>query len=145
MGGKQLGQQSCGKNCVICRRMYNKNSMVQGIRRTCTYDRTIGCRSFNVIYGIWCEKCNCVCYVGETGCVLYSRIANHLSTIRTSNTHFPVSAHFHSPGHSLDDMLVVGLERVWGKDAVSRRVREQRWVDLLGTNHFQGGLNVKKK
>ena len=142
------GTQNCGKNCVICRRMYSESPLIQGPAKSdCTFDRTIGCKSTNVIYGVYCKICKCVCYVGETGGNLYARLANHLSTIRTKSSaaEFPVAGHFNSPNHSLDEIMFVGLERVWKKDVIYRRLRERRWIDLLGTSRQQGGLNVKLK
>ena len=128
---------------MICRRMYRKTDKVRGLTGCCTYDRSIGCRTNNVIYGIVCEKCDVVCYVGETGGKLYTRVQNHLSSIRTGNTELDVGCHFNRGGHSLHDLSVVGLEKVWRSAVTYRRVREQRWVNLLGTNQEQGGLNKK--
>ena len=139
--------QNCGKSCVICKRTYASGELVQGPRHGCvtTYDRTIGCRSVNVVYGIWCNVCRCVCYVGETGGCLYTRIQNHLSSIRASNpaVSLPVRLHFLAPGHSIDDVWVVGLERVWSQDVEYRRSREKRWMNLLGTQGGKEGMNKR--
>ena len=144
-GGRK--KQNCGKECVICRRTYTDGDKVHGPRdgRVTTFDRTIGCRSVNVIYGIWCSACRYVCYVGETGGCLYTRIQNHLSSIRTSSpaVSLPVRHHFLAPGHSIDDVRVVGLERVWSHDVEYRRAREKRWMTLLGTQGVTGGLNKR--
>ena len=140
-------QGGCGKNCCICKLMYKQeDSPIQGPRTegTCTYDRTIGCKSRNVIYGIFCEVCNCVIYVGETGGPLYQRIQNHLSSIRCKRTGMEVAGHFNECGHRISNVKVVGLEKVWKNWVTYRRVREQRWMGLLGTYQGLGGLNKKK-
>ena len=139
-------QGDCGKNCCICKIMYKQQDRVQGpgAHGTCTYDRTIGCKSRNVIYGIFCEVCNCVVYVGETGGPLYQRIQNHLSSIRCSRTEMEVAGHFNEAGHNIGNVKVMGLEKVWKNWVTYRRVREQRWMGLLGTYQEQGGLNKKK-
>lgn len=141
------GTENCGKGCVICKRMYAESERVTGAKtkHVTTYDRTIGCRSVNVIYGIWCNVCRCVCYVGETGGCLYARIQNHLSSIRASNPAvvLPVRNHFCAAGHGIDDVRVIGLERVWRQNVEYRRARERRWMNLLGTNSAQGGLNKR--
>ena len=62
------------KNCVVCRRMFHEKDTVRGPLGTCTYDKSIGCLTNNVIYGIFCKKCDGVCYVGETGGKLYTRV-----------------------------------------------------------------------
>ena len=87
----------------------------------------------------------CVCYVGETGGCLYTRIQNHLSSIRADSPAvvLPVRSHFCAPGHSVSDVRVVGLERVWRPNVEYRRVRERRWMDLLGTNGAVHGLNKR--
>ena len=139
--------ESCGKECVICRRIYGDSERVVGARDGCvtTYDRTIGCKSANVIYGIWCDVCKYVCYVGETGGCLYTRVQNHLSSIRAVNPAvvLPVRSHFCAPGHNVSDVRVVGLERVWSQSVEYRRVRERRWMGLLGTNGTVGGFNKR--
>ena len=138
--------ESCGKGCVICCRMYDEREQVVGPQAgyVTTYDRTIGCKSANVIYGIWCDVCKCICYVGETGGCLYARVQNHLSSIRVDSptVSLPVRNHFHSPHHSINDVRVVGLERVWRNNVEYRRARERRWMNLLGT---QGGVNGLNK
>ena len=54
-----------------------------------------------------------------------------------------VARHFNGKGHALEDMRVIGLEKV-GKNWVAyRRVREQRWMGLLGTHQCSGGLKRK--
>ena len=137
--------ENCGKECVICKRMYADSDLVAGAQEehVTTYDRTIGCRSVNVVYGIWCDVCKYVCYVGETGDCLYTRVQNHLSSIRAVNPaiELPVRSHFCAPGHGVGDVRVVGLERVWSQNVEYRRIRERRWMNLLGTNGAVGGLN----
>ena len=147
MRGEPAGVQNCGKECVICRRMYISSDRIHGPNQAkghCTFDKTIGCRSTNVIYGIWCNVCDCVCYVGETGGTLYVRLSNHLSTIRTKKTsqEYPVSIHFNSADHSIDNVKIIGLERVWSTDVNYRREREKRWMGLLKTSQQDGGLNI---
>ena len=140
-------QGNCGKNCVICKVMYRQKDRITGpggeTKTTCTYDKTIGCKSRNVVYGVFCEVCDCIVYVGETGGILYQRVQNHLSTIRCGRTEMEVAAHFSGAGHSLSSAKFVGLEKVWRAWVTYRRVREQRWVNLLGTHRNNGGLNKK--
>ena len=111
----------------------------------CTYDRTIGCRSRNVVYGVMCRACECVVYVGETGGVLYQRVQNHLSSIRCRRMEMEVAAHFNAGGHFITDASFIGLEKVWKNWVTYRRVREQRWVELLGTYHKNGSGGLNKK
>ena len=148
-GRGERGREDCKKNCVICQKTYGGEGKekVEGPNGKCTYDGTIGCRSSNIIYGIWCAKCQTVCYVGETGDTLYTRAQNHLSSIRVPNPTIclPVRLHFREDGHSIDDAWVVGLERVWERNVEYRRAREKRWIGLLGTGRMAGGMNKKCK
>ena len=141
--GEQTGH--CGKNCSVCKVMYSETDKVTGPgkKEACTYDRTIGCKSRNVVYGIVCGACKCVVYVGETGGLLYQRVQNHLSTIRCKRNEMDVAAHFNGAGHQITDAKFVGLEKVWRSWTTYRRVREQRWVGLFGTHQGEGGLNKK--
>ena len=138
-------QGSCQKNCRVCKVAYAGTDKVAGPGRKvmCTYDRTIGCRSRNIIYGVFCMSCEVVVYVGETGGQFYQRAQNHLSSIRCGKTELYVAAHFNSAGHSINEVRFVGLEKVWKNWVTYRRVREQRWIALLGTHQGEGGLNKK--
>lgn len=148
---KQLGEPGgggrgdCGKNCAVCKVLYRQEPKLSGPGGTakCTYDKTIGCRSRNVIYGVFCEVCDCVIYVGETGGILYQRVQNHLSSIRCQRNDMEVAAHFNGEGHQLSNAKFVGLEKVWKGWVAYRRVREQRWVGLFKTHRTAGGLNKK--
>ena len=106
---------------------------------------TIGCKTGNVVYGVFCVRCKRVVYVGETGTSLYSRIQNHLSSIRCNRLELPVARHFSDQGHDVNDMRIVGLERVWRSDVFYRRQREMRWIHLLGTDGEHGGCNKRKE
>ena len=44
-----------------------------------------------------------------------------------------VAGHFNECGHSISNVKVVGLEKVWKNWVTYRREREQRWMGLLGT------------
>ena len=54
-----------------------------------------------------------------------------------------VAAHFNETGHSISNVKFIGLEKVWKNWVTYRRVREQRWMGLLGTYQGLGGLNKK--
>ena len=134
-------RQDCGKNCAICKKFYEGDT-VAGISGPLYHDKTIGCKSYNIVYGIWCDKCKEVVYVGETGDKFYTRAQNHLSSIRTNNPgRIPVSRHFRSGGHSLGDISFIGLERVWGRTQSDRREREIRWMGLTGSYDKEEGEN----
>ena len=79
------------------------------------YDKTIGCKTSNLVYGIWCAKCKKVVYVGQTGDTIYKRTHNHLSSIRCKRQgRIPVNRHFSVKEHGEEDFKIIGLERTWG-------------------------------
>ena len=139
------GRQDCGSDCVICKAFYEGES-VPGVQGPVHYDRTIGCKTSNLVYGIWCEKCKKVVYVGQTGDTIYRRVQNHLSSIRCNRVgRIPVNRHFTGEGHNEGDFKVVGLERTWGNSEDRRKFREMRWVGLLGTQRDSEGENVRRE
>ena len=69
----------------------------------------ICCTSQNLIYGIYCDDCQKVVYVGETKQTLYARHLKNFSRIRTSNLD-DVTGHFTSQNHhSLDNYKIFGI------------------------------------
>ena len=139
------GRQDCGGGCVICKVFYEGDT-VPGAERSLHYDRTIGCKTSNLVYGIWCAKCSKVVYVGQTGDTVYKRMQNHLSSIRCKREgRIPVNRHFTEGGHNEEDFRVIGLERTWGNSEDRRKFREMRWVGLLGTRKESDGENVRRE
>ena len=93
---------------MICQVFYEGDS-VPGTEGPLHYDKTIGCKSSNLVYGIWCSKCSKVVYVGQTGDKVYTRMQNHLSSIRFKRDgRIPVSRHFTERGHTEVDFRVIG-------------------------------------
>ena len=119
-----------------------------GMQGPVHYDKTIGCKTSNLVYGIWCDKCKKMVYVGQTGDTIYRRTQNHLSSIRCNTSRvgrIPVNRHFTEGGHNERDFKVVGLERTWGNSEDRRKFREMRWVGLLGTQREGEGENVRRE
>ena len=142
---RSRGRQDCGGGCAICKVFYEGDT-VAGAEGSMHYDKTIGCRSSNLVYGIWCTRCSKVVYVGQTGDTIYTRTQNHLSSIRCRREgRIPVNRHFSQEGHSVEDFRIVGLERTWGNSEDRRKFREMRWVGLLGTQKDSAGENVRRE
>ena len=57
---------TCGKNCCVCRIMRSgKYTRGMNVGRA-----NIGCKSRNVMYEVFCDRRDKLCYVGETGTFL---------------------------------------------------------------------------
>ena len=90
-----------------------------------------------------CKKCKHIVYVGETETMLKDRIQNHLSDIRTFKKYDkPVSIHFNSKDHSIDDFRYAGIEISRKNNTIYRQTRESLFIKMCNTQ--QEGINKRK-
>ena len=104
----------------------------------------VNCKTPNVVYLLDCHVCESQ-YVGESVQPFNKRMNGHRSDL-TKKTLLPVSQHFVSPGHSLDDfgrskIYIIDHNPSWKEN--QRQKRE--FLDLQVTNitsegHKQKGL-----
>ena len=121
----------CG-SCILCRSM-SSSSYFKGANGSIYNIRgCYSCKSTGVVYGMHCQICDCIVYVGKTQNSLQERFYGHRADYQAEILEKPV-AHFLDEGHKWEDMRVVGLEKVEGKDDVLRVVRERFWIGKLGT------------
>ena len=57
----------------------------------------------------------------------------HCSNIRTRKTEKPVAAHFCQSDHSMEDLEVRGIEKIYNNSTQWRRERESFWIFTLRT------------
>ena len=132
----QCGATSCHTCNIFVNNQSFKSNLTGKEYKTISYDR-LSCGSTNVIYGIHCVHCGLV-YVGETGRSLRSRMNGHRSAIKKGGQSL-LHRHFHQPDHSVDDMRVQILEKVYHSSenptllTSLRRTRELFWIKELGT------------
>ena len=119
--------------CVICKHFYTQKECRSPGGKQFTFHNNVGCKTSNVVYGIYCAKCNKIVYIGETGVTIYERFQNHLSSIRNNKNHEPVARHFTSDEHTAEDVKIVGVEKVRKKDIHLRKVRESFSIKKMGT------------
>lgn len=138
---KTKPRKGCGRNCVICQKLYLGECKTKSGRVIRTNEK-IHCRSYNVVYAVYCTKCKHVVYVGETDTKLKDRIQNHLSDIRTKKIYDkPVSIHFNSKGHSIKNFKFSGIEIPRKSDIEYRKTRESLFIKICNTQ--QEGINVR--
>ena len=121
----------CGKkSCQTCNQFISNQSFKSNLTgkeyKTTTYDK-LSCGSSNIIYGIHCIHCSLV-YVGETGRSLRSRMNGRRSAIKKGGQSL-LHRHFHQPNHSVDDMRVQILEKIYhssGSPSLSTPLRRER-------------------
>ena len=131
----------CDSNdCLTCNSFISdqsfKNNLAGIIYKTQTYEQLI-CGSSNVVYAIHGIRCGLM-YVGETGRSLRSRINGHRAGIIKDGQSL-LYKHFRLPGHSVADMEVQILEKIYHSSEnpvnirLHRRLRELHWIKELGT------------
>ena len=92
----------------------------------------VDCRTTGAIYGISCKKCDKIVYVGKTQNRVMDRFIGHRADLRGDDSTKP-AYHFKRQDHTDNDMEVVVLEEVKGKDDLYRLTRERYWINCMGT------------
>ena len=100
----------------------------------------MNCLSKNLIYCIQCSKCQQI-YVGQTSRSLKERFCEHKNSVRTNQKN-TIGDHFNGPGHSLANMNIFGLEKVFNTKPQILEKRESMWIKNL-ISEFKG-LNRQK-
>ena len=93
---------------------------------------TADCRTKNVVYLIECAKCS-IQYVGETENALRVRLTGHRSDISHRRLDRPVAHHFNQPHHSLKDLTIMIIEKIYREDANFRKLKESYWIETIKT------------
>ena len=139
-GRDNKGTSKCEKKCVICKYMKEGTKATSNQNRDYIFNDTIDCKTHNAVYGIHCEKCGYIVYVGETGTSLYERFQNHISCIN-KDTKDPIPRHFNGKEHSIQDLKIVGIEKIKKQDIHLRKIRESFWIKKMNTLK-PNGLNL---
>lgn len=129
------------KKCVMCKYIICSGQFQDSKGKTYQVKNHIDCKSSNVVYGVFCKKCNKIVYVGETGVTLYQRHVLNLSLIRRE-TNDPVAMHFYTDEHTVEDYSVIGIEKLY-KDETYRKFRENLWKKKLNT-YMPFGINKRE-
>ena len=90
-----------GPRCQKCQHLLPGNHVLVN-NNPMTITDNFNCDSSDVIYVIKCIKCD-VCYIGETGTPIRTRINNHLSSIYRHDQYLPVAKHFTATPHSISE------------------------------------------
>ncbi|KAH3741049.1 hypothetical protein DPMN_047767 [Dreissena polymorpha] len=98
----------CETNCTYCNKLTTNDIQDTDGKITNSTCKNVTCRTRNVIYGIGCNKCECVVYVGETERQIRERMSEHLRDVRLHKEK-PITTHFDS-SHCDDNMYFSVLE-----------------------------------
>ena len=134
-GQEDPGCFSCKKSrCIICTKhlVQTPTFSSASTSQTFTIRHKMTCETSNLIYLLFCSKCQKSQYIGETKCSLKQRFYQHRSNIN-KNAGTLVTLHFNQNDHSLEDMRCIAIEKVFS-DVHSRRLaREAFWIKKLQT------------
>ena len=72
---------TCGKNCAIFPHLRNTGKFSDSEENQYSIQNYVNHKSVDVVYGVFCEICNKIIYVEETGDTLYQRHLLSLSLI----------------------------------------------------------------
>ena len=104
-------------------------------------NRTLNCKSFNVVYAIICTKENCKkTYIGETKRFLRNRLDDHRGYVNNF-VHNVTGTHFTQQGHSLANVQIVALEQIKKNFDQYRKGEVEYFIRKFNT--VMNGLNRK--
>ena len=133
----QKGFRNCGQLCNLCPFAKAVQSH-QVAEREFQINGLITCSTTGCVYKILCGKCLDFVYYGETGRALRTRFAEHIRDIRKAKAK-PVAEHFNMPGHDLDDVAFIGIEKVMPPgDTFLRKQRESYYIRRGNAVHVGG-------
>ena len=132
------GMKKCNKPCAIC--PYVKTTkFIKGDNFTWNIRKNVNCKSLNVIYMIQCEKCK-QCYIGETE-NFARRVYQHVGYVKSNVLTEPTGEHFNGPGHNIEHLKALVIEKVKKPDIKYRKEREHYLINKFNT--FYRGINKK--
>ena len=98
----------------------------------------VTCNTPNVIYCISCNHCDKQ-YIGETKRPLKDRFAEHRGYVNREVVSKATGEHFNSSGHSISDMRIQIVEKMFTRDEFFRKQREHLFINKFDTKRL--GLN----
>ena len=134
------GMKKCMKQCPICPFVCEgKNIKTETF--TWNINTEITCQTENLVYMVKCtkERCKESIYIGETERSLKERITEHIQYIKSNNKKQATGYHFNQPGHSLHDMIIMGIEKPRRIENEYRQERESYLIRKF--NCFYKGMN----
>ena len=136
------GMKKCrkaGRECTIC--PWVKEGKV-ATSRASTYrkeiETSLNCQSRNLLYLIECRKCG-LQYVGETDRSVQERFSEHKGYVNNNKLNQATGAHFNLPGHSISDMSIMAIQKVYNRGAHYRKELEKEEISKFRSFHH--GIN----
>ena len=128
------GSHRCSaKKCSVCPFIKESTKFTSTVTgESFPITSSIHCKTPWVIYLITCSSCN-LQYVGKATTQLYTRFTNTKSDIKLNKKKLPIVHHFNSPGHSINNLSLMGIEYIHTHKEHIIRHRESFWIAKLHT------------
>ena len=134
------GNYKCNKpRCLVCKHIITDCPFTIPHTDIKIQPPNLTCDSSNIIYLIFCNKCNNSKYIGETQTPFRFRFNNHKLTIRQTSPYTPIARHFNQPEHTLDNMKCILIDNNFATTQI-RKQKEIKWIIKLNT--LKNGLNT---
>ena len=124
---KVPGMKKCNK-CGVCS-FVREGKTVKSTSTNFKIDinSSVDCTSKNIIYLLGCKKCPQQ-YIGESERMIRERFAEHKGYVNTCNRTKTTGEHFNGKGHSVSDMEVTVIEKMYNEDPQFRKQREKMYI-----------------
>ena len=144
-----VGFRCCtgGKRCSLCPfsgAASDGRTIIQQVKihhsgEIVSIKETITCKDSFCKYILTCKRCKKQ-YAGLTTRQVYLRFDEHLASIMDPNTTCPVGLHWQEPGHRVQDLEFIPIEKLGGsRDPAILRQRESDLINRLDL--IRKGLN----
>ena len=136
----QVGLRKCTNvSCVTCPYIIpGKVVKAHASNVRVEVNTAVTCNTPNVIYCISCNHCDKQ-YIGETKRPLKDRFAEHRGYVNREVVSKATGEHFNSSGHSISDMRIQIVEKMFTRDEFFRKQREHLFINKFDTKRL--GLN----
>ena len=132
------GMKKCLR-CPICPFVMEGKAVKSTATTACVeINSAVTCQTSNIIYCITCNKCK-EQYVGTSERTLQKRFSEHRDYVKGEHLDKATGWHFNKKGHSVSDMKVSILEKVFSSDETLRLERESHFIKMF--NSFYKGIN----
>ena len=92
------------------------------------------CLTTNIIYMLGCKRCPQQ-YVGESERSLKERVLEYKGYVSNNILTKATGAHFNQKGHSVNDMEITIIEKIFNQDPQFRKQREKMFINKFNTRY----------
>ena len=134
------GMKKC-LNCPICPFVKPGNTVKSKVNNyTVDINNAVTCKTRNMIYCISCKRCS-EQYIGESERSLQERFSEDRGYVTNGNISKATGLHFNQRGHSVSDMSVTIVEKIYSNNQSFRKEREKMYINKMETKYK--GMNRK--